>query len=440
MTRCAEEHFYYHNHTLHVENVCLHTAMQNIETPCYVYSITAMRDQFQLFKNALSCLPRTRIFYALKANSNLSIIKHFSDLGAGMDVVSVGEIERVETATIPTQDIVFSGVGKTTEEIDIALSKEIHCFNIESIEELELINQRAKNLNVKAPIAIRVNPNIEAGGNDKISTGRLTDKFGIDAPTARQLYINNHQYEACIFKGVAMHIGSQITDISLFDRAYRFLAAYAKELAAVEGITLTHIDLGGGLGIAYDQTHIDSVSIQEKKQAVTQLLQDYSDVLKNNFLHFPNEIHFEPGRFLTGNAGLLLTRIIRNKINQEKHFVIVDAAMNDIIRPTLYDAHHSIHPVTASIHSEKHVVDVVGPICETGDFIARSISMPSKEACGDILAIFSAGAYGSVQSSSYNSRPVIAEYAVQNMHFNCIKHAYTVKEQLEKEKQVHFSI
>ncbi len=388
------EYFHYSHNQLHVEQVALDDIAQQFGTPCYVYSRAALTDAYQQFAQAFKSREHL-ICFAVKANSNLAILNVFARLGAGFDIVSGGELQRVLAAGGAAQKIVFSGVGKSEAEMRLALEVGILCFNVESEPELARLNAVAKSMGKIAPISLRVNPNVDAKTHPYISTGLKQNKFGVAYTEALALYQEAAAMSHLRVTGMDCHIGSQLTDSSPFIAAAEKVLALVDQLAA-HGIVLEHLDLGGGLGIRYDAETPPSIA-------------HYAEALLGALQGRTQKLIVEPGRVLVGNAGVLLTRIEYLKNGEEKNFAIVDAAMNDLMRPALYDAYHAILPVQKR-DTPAHTFDVVGPICETGDFIGRARAMAVEQ--GDRLAVMSAGAYGMSMSSNYNTRPRAAEIMV----------------------------
>ena len=393
-------HFDYRHGVLCAEDVPLPQIAEAVGTPFYCYSTATLTRHFNVFSKAFSGLD-TLVCYAMKANSNQAVIKLLGNLGAGCDVVSEGELRRALAAGIAPARIMFSGVGKTVREMDFALAAGIHCFNVESQPELELLSARAVAAGVVAPISVRINPNVDAKTHHKIATGKAENKFGIPISRAREVYARVAKLPGLVATGVDMHIGSQITDLAPFDDAFALLSEFVRTLRH-DGHVISHVDLGGGLGIPYREDnepppHPDA----------------YAAMVKRATRDLGCTLIFEPGRLIVGNAGILVTRVLYLKRGETKSFVIVDAAMNDLIRPTLYEAHHDIRPVReADPRARRIVADVVGPVCESGDFLAldRDLAEPRP---GDLLAIMSAGAYGAVQAGTYNTRPLVPEVLVR---------------------------
>jgi len=389
--------FVYQDRALYCEDVSLADIAARAGTPCYVYSGTAILENFRAYDAALSGVPHT-VCYAVKANGNLSILGLLAEAGAGFDIVSGGELYRVLKAGGDPAKVVFSGVGKTAGEIDAALAAGIFSFNSESEPELALIDALAHRRGVKPRIALRVNPDVEAATHAYISTGRLAHKFGIDIAEAEAVYARARAHQNLSLEGVSCHIGSQILDPRpVMDAVDRVLALIERLRAS--GLDIRHVDLGGGLGIAY------------KPEDVTPEIAEFAAKLKSKVQGLGLHVTIEPGRSIVGAAGVLLTQALYRKRTGEKEFVIVDAAMNDLIRPALYSAYHEILPLRQR-DGNRVRMDVVGPVCETGDFLARDREMPDVLP-GDLLAIATAGAYGFAQASNYNARPRGAEVLVE---------------------------
>ncbi len=398
------------NGALHAEGVPLSRIAEEFGTPCYVYSRAALTDAFQRYDGAFGARAHL-ICYAVKANSNLAILNLFARLGSGFDIVSGGELARVIAAGGDPARTVFSGVGKTREEMRQALAVGVLCFNVESESELERLNQVAEEMGKKAPVSLRVNPDVDAKTHPYISTGLKEDKFGVAFEDALRIYRKAHAAANLKVTGIDCHIGSQLTELAPFLDAFRKLVNLVDMLAS-EGIRLDHLDLGGGLGIRHrDETP------PEPGQYVKALL----DLVGDREQH----ILLEPGRSMVGNAGLLLTRVEYLKHGDAKNFVVVDAAMNDLIRPTLYDAYHEIRPVRECTSGTSRY-QIVGPICESGDFLGHDRDLAVRE--GDLLAVMSAGAYGMSMSSNYNSRPRAAEVMVDGGRIHLIREREKVEE------------
>lgn len=407
-------HFAYRDGVLHAEDVNLQALAEEIGTPFYCYSTATLERHFKVMRDAFAGTDHM-ICYAMKANSNQAVIKTMADLGAGMDVVSEGELRRALAAGVPARKIVFSGVGKTAREMALALREGIACFNVESEPELELLSDVANRIGQRAVVSLRVNPNVDARTHHKITTGRSEDKFGISYLRAPEVYARAAGLPAIDVAGIDMHIGSQITELEPFEQAFRLMAELAETLKA-QGHNIRHLDLGGGLGVPYRGTN-----------DVPPHPDEYAAMVKRTLGHLGLKYVLEPGRMIVGNAGVLVSRVVYVKDGDEKHFVIQDAAMNDLIRPTLYDAYHEIIPVAEPQGPETMLADVVGPVCESGDYLARSRRLPRIEA-GDLIATMTAGAYGAVQASSYNSRPLIAEVLVKNGKWALVRPRQTYEE------------
>lgn len=393
-------HFDYRNGRLHAEDVDLTPLAAEVGTPFYCYATATLERHYRVFMEAFAGRD-VLLCYALKANSNQSVISTLARLGAGADIVSAGELMRARAAGVPGERIVFSGVGKTREEMAQALDAGILCFNVESEPELDALSEVALSKGVKAPVSIRVNPDVDAKTHKKISTGKSATKFGIPISRARDVYDFAARLPGLAISGVDMHIGSQITDMAPFENAVTLLAELARDLMAA-GHRLHHMDLGGGLGVPYAASDPVPPSPAAYAEVVGRALGD---------IKLP--LVFEMGRMLVANAGILVTRVIYVKKGEGKTFVVVDAAMNDLIRPTLYEAHHDIVPVAEPAAGAAMVVaDVVGPVCETGDFLALDRPLPEVKP-GDLLAVMTAGAYGAVQSGTYNTRALVPEVLVR---------------------------
>ena len=408
--------FAYRSGLLHAEDVSLAEIARSVDTPFYCYSAAAMATQYRRFIASLAGLP-SLVCYAVKANSNQAVLALFAGLGAGMDVVSEGELRRARAAGVPGSRITFSGVGKTERELVLGLDEDIHCFNIESEWDLRRLSALAVARGRTARIAVRVNPDIDARTHAKIATGKAENKFGIPIARAREVYREAARLPGIGVAGIDMHIGSQITDLEPFDRAFAAMADLLAGLRA-DGHAIEHVDLGGGLGIPY----------QAGEDAAAFRLDDYAALAKRHFGQAAATCIFEPGRFLVGNAGVLVSRVILVKAGEAKRFVVVDAAMNDLIRPTLYEAHHEIRPVAEPDPvAAQPPADIVGPVCETGDYLALGRPFPPVEA-GDLVAVMSAGAYGAVQAGTYNSRLLVPEVLVDGRRSAVIRPRGTFEE------------
>ncbi|HEY8566257.1 MAG TPA: diaminopimelate decarboxylase [Beijerinckiaceae bacterium] len=393
-------HFQYRGGVLHAEDVDLRRLAEEAGTPAYVYSSATLERHYQVFAEAFAG-DDALVCYAMKANSNQAVLRTLARLGAGMDIVSEGELRRALAAGVPGERIVFSGVGKTKPEMAAALDAGILCFNVESESELEALAEIAAAKGARAAISVRVNPDVDAKTHAKISTGKSENKFGIPISRAREVYARAAALPSLRIAGVDMHIGSQITDLAPFDNATQLLAELARDLLAA-GHPLHHIDLGGGLGVPYRE---DADAPPEPAA--------YAEVIRRHTRPLGLKLIFEVGRLIAANAGILLTRVIAVKEGEGKTFVIVDGAMNDLIRPTLYEAHHAIWPVTEPAPGTPRVAaDIVGPVCESGDYLALGRMLP-RPAPGDLLAVMTAGAYGAVQASTYNTRRLVPEVLVR---------------------------
>jgi diaminopimelate decarboxylase len=401
-------HFDYRNGVLHAEAVNLIDLADAVGTPFYCYSTATLERHYRVFSEAFAG-EDALICYAMKANSNQSVLRTLAKLGAGADVVSGGELKRALAAGVPPEKILFSGVGKTEAELRAALAANVLCINVESEPELELLSLLAGETGRTARISVRVNPDVDSGSHAKISTGRSENKFGVPLVRARAVYARAAQLPGITVTGVDMHIGSQIIDLGRMETAFRILAEFVQTLRA-DGHTISHVDFGGGLGIPY---YMD----REAPPAPAA----YAAMVKRVTHNLGCTLMFEPGRLIVGNAGILVTRVIYVKHGDAKNFVIIDAAMNDLIRPTLYEAHHDILPIRAPAQRAPTIVaDVVGPVCESGDYLALGRSMPEPKT-GDLLAVMTAGAYGAVQSGTYNTRALVPEVLVKDDQYAVVR-------------------
>jgi diaminopimelate decarboxylase len=408
-------HFAYRDGVLHAEAVDLMALADAVGTPCYCYSSATLERHYRVFAQAFADVDAL-VCYAMKANSNQAVIATLARLGAGADVVSAGELKRARAAGIAADKIVFSGVGKTAAELALAVDEGVLCVNVESDAELELLAAIATGKNRTADIAIRVNPDIDPKTHEKIATGKAENKFGIPISRAREVYARTAKLKGVRVTGVDMHIGSQIIELDPFDDAFALLADFVRALRA-DGHTIDHVNLGGGLGIPY---HEDNEPPPDPAA--------YAAVVKRATRWLDCKLIFEPGRLIVGNAGILLTRVLYVKEGETKKFVIVDAGMNDLIRPTLYEAHHDIRPVKEpAVGAPRIVADVVGPVCESGDFLALDRSLVRPEP-GDILAVMTAGAYGAVEAGTYNTRPLVPEVLVRSGEWALVRPRVTAKE------------
>jgi diaminopimelate decarboxylase len=393
-------HFDYRSGVLHAESVDIAKLADAVGTPFYCYSSATLERHYRVFAGAFAEV-KALICYAMKANSNQAVVRTLAKLGAGADVVSEGELKRARAAGIAPDKIMFSGIGKTARELALAVDEGILCVNVESEPELDLLSAIAAGKGRVANISVRVNPDIDPRTHAKIATGKAENKFGIPISRARDVYARAAKLPGVKVTGVDMHIGSQITDLQPFSDAFTLLSEFVQTLRA-DGHTISHVDLGGGLGIPY---RLDNEP--------PPLPDAYAAIVKNTTRDLGCTLIFEPGRLLVGNAGILVTRVLYLKRGEAKNFVIVDAGMNDLVRPTLYEAHHDIVPVSEPApHGPRIAADVVGPVCESGDFLALDRDLPEPQP-GDLLAVMTAGAYGAVQAGTYNSRPLVPEVLVR---------------------------
>ena len=408
-------HFAYRNGVLHAEDVDLRELADAVGTPFYCYATATLERHYRVFAEAFADVDAL-VCYAMKANSNQAVIATLARLGAGADVVSEGELLRARAAGIPPEKIMFSGVGKTERELALAVEQGILCVNVESEPELELLAAIGAQKGRAADISIRVNPDIDPKTHAKIATGKAENKFGIPISRARAVYARAAKLKGVRVTGVDMHIGSQITELEPFSDAFELLADFVRELRA-DGHVIRHVDLGGGLGIPYRE---DNEPPPDPSA--------YAAVVKRATRDLDCQLIFEPGRLIVGNAGILVTRLLYVKRGEAKTFVIVDAGMNDLVRPTLYDAHHDLRPVKeAPVGAPRLIADLVGPVCESGDFIAQDRPMTEPKA-GDLVAIMSAGAYGAVQASTYNTRALVPEVLVRKGEWALVRPRVSVQE------------
>ncbi|HOJ18617.1 MAG: diaminopimelate decarboxylase [Ignavibacteriales bacterium] len=412
--------FVYKNDELYCEDIPVSQIIRNVGTPAYIYSKKYITRKYLSFSDAFKEVDH-KIFYAVKSNSNLSILKIFAGLGSYFDANSIGEIERVERAGVSPSRIGFSGVGKTEEEIEFALSNEILVFKSESEEEIILIDQIAGRLNKKALVSVRVNPDVDPHTHPYISTGLAENKFGINAADSLDVFRRCSRLKNVILDGIDMHIGSQINNPEPFVEAVSKLSEIFFTLKGEE-INLKHVDVGGGFGIKY-KTEIPLNIIATANKLIPL------------FKKLDCEIYFEPGRFLTANSGILVSKVLYSKKNMNKHFIIVDAAMNDLIRPSLYDAYHYIQPLMVLNGKKDIYANIVGPVCESGDFFAKERVFPLMSR-NDLIAIMSAGSYGMVMSSNYNARLRPAEVLVDNHSFSIIRSRETIRHMLYDEEEL----
>lgn len=418
-------HFAYQNGRMFAEDVAIDAIADAVGTPFYCYSTATLTRHYDVFSDAFRDLSPL-VCFSVKANSNVAVLATLAKAGAGMDVVSEGELVRALRAGVAPDRIIFAGVGKRPPEMAAALAAGIHSFNVESEAELEALNRVAQDTGTTARIALRVNPDVDPKTHAKISTGQAETKFGVAWSDAPRLYARAAGMLGIQVAGVHMHIGSQLTDLAPFREAFGLLRDLVLELRA-EGHTIGHVDLGGGLGVPYRAGNERPPHPSE-----------YAAVVRETVGDLGLEIAFEPGRMIAANAGILVTSVIYAKEAHEKRFLIVDAAMNDLIRPTLYDAHHDILPIRESARDEQTVsTDVVGPVCETGDYLALGRAMPPL-ASGERLAVMTAGAYGAVQAGTYNTRPLVPEVLVSGDQFEIIRARPTYEEMLAGERVPHW--
>ncbi|GGE18150.1 diaminopimelate decarboxylase [Gemmobacter megaterium] len=414
------DHFLYRNGILHAEDVAIPEIAASVGTPFYVYSAATLTRHYRLFTEALSPMPHL-VCFAIKSLSNIAVLKLLGDLGAGMDVVSGGEYLRAKAAGVPGERIVFSGVGKTREEMALALTGGIRQFNLESEPEMRVLSEVAVSLGVVAPVTVRVNPDVDAKTHAKIATGKSENKFGIPIARAREVYAEIARLPGLKAVGIDVHIGSQLTELAPFEAAF----AKVRELTGLlraDGHDIQRLDLGGGLGIPYTRSN-----------EAPPLPTDYGAMIQRTLGDLGCEIEIEPGRLISGNAGLMVSGVVYVKNGEGRDFLILDAAMNDLVRPSMYDAHHDIIPVTEPpAGSPTQPFDVVGPVCETGDTFAKARELPLVGA-GDLVAFRSAGAYGAVMACEYNTRPLIPEVLVQGDHFAVIRRRPTFDEILARD-------
>ena len=414
------DHFEYRGGVLHAEDVPLPEIAREVGTPVYVYSTATLERHYRVLDEALAGLPHL-ICYSLKANGNLAVVATLARLGAGADVVSEGEMRRALAAGMPPDRIVFSGVGKTESELRLGLEHGIRQFNVESEPELEALGRIAAGMGVRAPVAIRVNPDVDARTHAKIATGKAENKFGVPIGRAREVYALAARLPGIEIVGVDLHIGSQLTELAPFEAAFTRLAELARQLRA-DGHAIRRLDLGGGLGIPYARSN-----------EAPPLPFDYGALVRRTVGDLGCEIEVEPGRLIAGNAGVLLSRVIYRKHGAGRDFLVLDAAMNDLVRPAMYDAFHEIVPVLEpEAGAPVAHVDVVGPVCETGDTFARERHLPPLGA-GDLVAFRTAGAYGAAMASEYNARPLVPEVLVTGGRFAAVRRRPTYTEMMERD-------
>ena len=415
------DHFLYQNGILHAEDVSVPEISRQVGTPFYLYSAATLRRHFRLFDDALEGMDHL-VCYAMKANSNQAVLKIMADMGAGMDVVSGGEYARAKAAGVPGDRIVFSGIGKTVDEMRAALTGGIRQFNVESEPEMAALNDVALSLGLIAPITVRVNPDVDAKTHVKITTGKSENKFGIPISRAGEVYARAATMKGLEVVGIDVHIGSQLTDLAPYQAAYEKVAELTKTLRS-EGHEIARLDLGGGLGIPY-----------KRDNQAPPLPIEYGQMVKQTLGDLGCEIQIEPGRLIAGNAGILVTQVIYVKQGEDRQFLILDTGMNDLIRPAMYEAYHDIIPVIEpAAGTEKTPYDIVGPVCESGDTFARQRDLTPQKS-GDLIAFRSAGAYGAVMSSEYNSRPMVPEVLVDGHQFAVIRPRPSLEDMINRDK------
>jgi diaminopimelate decarboxylase len=416
------DHFNYRDGTLHAENVSLRAIADVVGTPCYVYSTATIERHYAVFAEALAGMDHL-ICYAMKACSNLAVLRVLARLGAGMDVVSEGELRRALAAGVPGERIVFAGVGKTAREMRVALEAGIAQFNVESEPELEALSAVAEGMGLRAPVAIRVNPDVDPKTHAKISTGMSETKFGIPISRAPAVYARAAELPGIEIVGVDVHIGSQLTALAPFEAAFAKVAELVGALREA-GHAIRRVDLGGGLGIPYVRSN-----------EAPPLPFDYGAVVRRTVGALGLQVVIEPGRLILGNAGVLAASVIYRKRGEDRDFLIVDAAMNDLLRPAMYDAWHDIVPVDEPAPTDAVApADVVGPVCETADIFARARPMPARLGAGDLVALRSAGAYGAVMASEYNARPLVPEVLVSGDRFEVVRSRPTYDEMMARDR------
>jgi len=414
------DHFLYQNGELHAEGVALTDIARAVGTPFYVYSTATLQRHYQVFQQALAGMDHL-ICYAMKANSNQAVLRVMANMGAGMDVVSAGEYARAIAAGVPGKRIVFSGVGKTADEMRMALAGGVRQFNVESEPELLALSAVAESMGKVAPITIRVNPDVDAKTHAKIATGKSENKFGIPISKARAAYAQAAELPGIEVVGIDVHIGSQLTELAPYEAAFNKVAELTEALR-VDGHNIRRLDLGGGLGIPYERSNM-----------APPLPLEYGEVVRRTLGHLGCEIEIEPGRLIAGNAGLLVSGVIYVKQGEGRDFLILDAAMNDLLRPAMYDAFHEIIPVAEpEAGAEQQPYDIVGPVCETGDTFARQRMMPELQA-GDLVAFRTAGAYGAAMASEYNTRPLIPEVLVSGDQFAVVRQRPSLEEIINRD-------
>jgi diaminopimelate decarboxylase len=410
-------HFHYRNGVLHAEDVNLAHVAKAAGTPFYCYSTATIERHYRLFAEAVGA-PARHVFYAMKANSNLGVLRTLANAGAGADTVSEGEIRKAIAAGIPASRIVFSGVGKTEDEVAFAVDAGLYQINIESEGELDVLSRVAAARNVRQKTVIRINPDIGAGGHAKITTGSSANKFGVSLAEAERLYIKAANLPGVSMVGLAVHIGSQITVLDELQTAFSRMRSLAERLKG-QGLPVERLDLGGGLGIPYE--------VPQNFTHGPDLIHAYAEMVNRNFAGLDVELAFEPGRLIVGNAGILVSRVLYLNARPSKTFLVVDAAMNDLIRPAMYEAYHEIWPVTEPGRAPRQRYDVVGPICESGDTFCTDRELPQTNP-GELLAFMTAGAYGAAMSSTYNLRRLVPEVLVRGTEFAIVRPRQTYED------------
>jgi len=415
------DHFLYQDGRLHAEDVAVADIAAAVGTPFYCYSAATLTRHYQLFDEALHGTDHL-VCFAMKSNSNLAVLKLLGDLGAGIDVVSIGEYLKARAAGVPGERIVFSGIGKTRSEMQTALSGGIRQFNLESEPEMLVLNDLALSMGLVAPVTIRINPDVDAKTHAKIATGKAENKFGIPLARARDVFAQAARLKGLDVVGIDVHIGSQLTDLAPFEQAYKIVADLTRQLRA-DGHDIRRLDLGGGLGIPY-----------ERSNSAPPLPVEYGQMIKATVGDLGCEIEIEPGRLIAGNAGIMVSQVIYVKSGQDRKFLILDSAMNDLLRPAMYSAHHDIIPVSEPKPGlAMATYDIVGPVCESGDTFAVAREMPPV-AAGDLVAFRSAGAYGAVMASEYNSRPLIPEVMVNGDQFAVIRERPSYEDMINRDR------
>lgn len=414
--------FHLNNHHGYAENVPLQTLVETYGTPLYVYSAAQIEKNYKNLSSAMAATGlKTKIHFAVKANYNLAVLRHLCALGAGADVVSSGEMQRALTAGMASSNIIFSGVGKTDDELRAAIAADVCQINLESAEEMARLAALARTANKKINCTVRINPDVDANTHAKINTGKSEHKFGVDLQTAAEMFDAAGDVSEINLRGLSMHIGSQLLDVAPFDEAFSVMAKFARDRAQI-GHTIDMLDIGGGLGVTYHA--------QDKPADLAK----YAGHIKKHFSGFTGRIATEPGRFLVADAGALLTRVVFIKRTAHKIFVVLDAAMNDLMRPALYDAYHPIFPAAEPKSKDEMVCDIVGGICESTDKFASDRALPANLQPGDLMVIGMAGAYGATMSNTYNARDLVAEVMVRGTDHALVRERWSIAEQLKLEK------